>query len=366
MAALERVPQAFAYHTVSTGFAGLLGPVSLARVGAGLGRLFLAVGGRRARILDRLIRLVPEDEVVRRLRGEAYDALLEEFVEAVCEVFPGALLQWEDFRKDNASRLLDRYRDRLPSFNDDIQGTGAVCLAGIQAAMRRLGERLADQRFVIHGAGAAGLGIARQIRAALAESGGDGGAVLALDSRGLIVAGDKIADDYKAELAVPAERAAELGCGPGHHDLLSVVRGFRPTVLVGTSGQPGAFNREIVEAMATGCALVGSATPPVEEVIRDGEFTRENGIAVTADGVAIACGKESIEGDAGDFKVTLLRAPRYVDAEKCTGCKACIAACPYDARLIMHPQGYIDKCTFCHHRLEQGLGRLLAWHRRRG
>jgi malic enzyme len=189
----------------------------------------------------------------RRLRGEEYYTFIEEFAAAVAEVFPDALLQWEDFRKDRALTILDRYRDRLLSFNDDIQGTGAVCLAGIQAAMRRLGARLEHQRFVIHGAGAAGLGIARQIRAALRVAGGDPGAVLALDSRGLIVAGDKITDDYKVELAVPAERAAELGCGEGQHDLLSVVQGFRPTVLVGTSGQPGAFNREIVETMAAGC-----------------------------------------------------------------------------------------------------------------
>lgn len=189
----------------------------------------------------------------RRLRGEEYYAFIEEFAAAVAEVFPDALLQWEDFRKDRALTILDRYRNRMLSFNDDIQGTGAVCLAGIYAAMRRLGERLEGQRFVIHGAGAAGLGIARQIRAGLAEKGGDPGAVVALDSRGLIVAGDKITDDYKLELAVSAERAAELGCGQGQHDLLSVVRGFRPTVLVGTSGQPGAFNREVVEAMADGC-----------------------------------------------------------------------------------------------------------------
>ncbi len=189
----------------------------------------------------------------RRLRGEEYYEFVEEFAAAVAEVFPDALLQWEDFRKDRALTILDRYRNRLLSFNDDIQGTGAVCLAGIRAATRRLGQRLENQRFVIHGAGAAGLGIARQIRAALTQAGGDVGAVLALDSRGLIVAGDKITDDYKVELAVPAERAEELGCGPGRHDLLSVVRGFQPTVLVGTSGRPGAFNREIIEAMAAAC-----------------------------------------------------------------------------------------------------------------
>jgi malic enzyme len=190
----------------------------------------------------------------RRLRGEEYYAFIEEFASAVAEVFPDALLQWEDFRKDRALAILDRYRDRLLSFNDDIQGTGAVCLAGIRAAMRKLGARLEDQRFVIHGAGAAGLGIARQIRAALSQCGGDPWSVLALDSRGLIVEGEHHTDAYKAELAVPAERAAAIGCGGASaHDLLAVVKGFRPTVLIGTSGQPGAFNREIVDAAAAGC-----------------------------------------------------------------------------------------------------------------
>jgi malate dehydrogenase (oxaloacetate-decarboxylating) len=187
----------------------------------------------------------------RRLRGEEYYEFIDEFAEAVAEVFPNALLQWEDFR---ALTILDRYRSRLLSFNDDIQGTGAVCLAGIQAAMRKLGAKLEDQRFLIHGAGAAGLGIARQIRAGLAAVGGDPWNVLALDSRGLLVEGESLSDAYKSELAVPAERAAELGFEPGGaHDLLSVVRGFRPTVLIGTSGQPGAFNREIVEAVAASC-----------------------------------------------------------------------------------------------------------------
>ena len=195
-----------------------------------------------------------EDEIylgwpARRLRGEAYDALVEEFVAAVCEVFPGALLQWEDFRKDNASRLLDRYRDRLPSFNDDIQGTGAVCLAGVLTGLMGCGAELAEQRAVVLGAGAAGLGITRQLAGAIRDAGGDDFPVAVLDSRGLLV-GDNFRDEYKVELAWPAELAAARGFGeqPGA-DLLEVVQKFRPTILVGVAGQPGAFTEAVVKAM---------------------------------------------------------------------------------------------------------------------
>jgi len=186
----------------------------------------------------------------RRLRGEAYDALVEEFVTAVREVFPGALLQWEDFRKDNASRLLDRYRDRLPSFNDDIQGTGAVCLAGVLTAVTSAGGELGKQRAVVLGAGAAGLGVARQLAGAIRAAGGDPHPVAVLDSRGLLV-GSSFRDEYKAELAWPAEIAAQRGLGrESGAELAAVVEKFRPTILVGVSGQPGAFNERVVRAMS--------------------------------------------------------------------------------------------------------------------
>ena len=195
-----------------------------------------------------------EDEIylgwpARRLRGEAYDALVEEFVEAVCEVFPGALLQWEDFRKDNASRLLDRYRDRLPSFNDDIQGTGAVCLAGVLTGLMGCGAELAEQRAVVLGAGAAGLGITRQLAGTIRAAGGDDYPVAVLDSRGLLV-GDNFRDEYKVELAWPADVAAARGFGEqSGATLLEVVEKFKPSILVGVAGQPGAFNEDVVRAM---------------------------------------------------------------------------------------------------------------------
>src|SRR5204863_3668457 len=106
-----------------------------------------------------------------RLRGAAYDALVEAFVAGVAERWPGCVIQWEDFKQHNALRILDRYRDRVCSFNDDIQGTAAVVLGGILAAMRYLDARLVDQLVVIAGAGAAGIGIARLIRLAMIEDG---------------------------------------------------------------------------------------------------------------------------------------------------------------------------------------------------
>ncbi len=191
----------------------------------------------------------------RRLRGEAYDSLVEEFVEAVRETFPNVMLQWEDFRKDNALAILDRFRDRVASFNDDIQGTGAVALAGIVSALRVSGGALADQRIVILGAGAAGLGIARQIKNGLAQTGldeaGQNAAIAVLDSRGLLVNDTPLRDAYKQEMAWTKETAQRYALdNPAERDLLSVVERYKPTVLIGSSGQSGAFTQQVIETMA--------------------------------------------------------------------------------------------------------------------
>lgn len=191
-----------------------------------------------------------------RITGSDYDELVEEFVEAVQEVFPGALIQWEDFRKDNALAILEKYKYQVPSFNDDIQGTGAVALAGLLSAGRIAKVPLEQQRVVIFGAGAAGLGVARQLRNGFASQGLEAGAltraIAVLDSRGLLVNDREIKDAYKQELAWPAELAAEIGLSdPDQRDLESVVRHYQPTVLVGSSGQAGAFNESIVRKMAS-------------------------------------------------------------------------------------------------------------------
>ena len=190
-----------------------------------------------------------------RLRGPEYDSLVDEFVRAVKKVFPRAVLQWEDFKKGNAVRLLEAYRRVLPSFNDDIQGTAAVALAAILAAERITHAPLARERIVIVGGGGAGIGIARLLRSALREAGLDGedlfGALAILDRQGLLVDDAPIGDADQRDFAWPAALAARLGIGPGRaRGLEGVVRAVRPTVLIGASGQAGAFDRASVELMA--------------------------------------------------------------------------------------------------------------------
>ncbi|MDX1443874.1 MAG: NAD-dependent malic enzyme [Gammaproteobacteria bacterium] len=194
-----------------------------------------------------------------RVRGPEYDELVEEFVAAVKQKFPNALLQWEDFKKNTAFRLLDRYRDRILSFNDDIQGTAAVALAGIMAAGRITSTSMSHQRVVILGAGAAGVGIARQVRDAMSRDGlADDDlyrSLAVLDSRGLLVAGDEGQDPHKKEFAWDPELVKEAGLDPeGGNSLLDVVKALKPTVLIGTSGQPGSFTEEVVREMASHCA----------------------------------------------------------------------------------------------------------------
>ncbi len=188
-----------------------------------------------------------------RLTGAAYQELMDEFVEAVADRFPDALLQWEDFQKANAFELLARHRRRILSFNDDIQGTGAVALAGLLAAGRVSGLGLDEQRVAIVGGGAAGVGIARQLRAAFAAAGLDGDdlarSVAVLDSRGLITDDRERLDPYKAEQAWPAVLARANGLGESR-DLATLVAALHPTALIGTSGQPGLFDEELVREMA--------------------------------------------------------------------------------------------------------------------
>jgi malate dehydrogenase (oxaloacetate-decarboxylating) len=191
-----------------------------------------------------------------RVQAADYDAFLDAFVTAVRKVFPRALLHWEDMGSANARRVLARYRDDLLSFNDDIQGTGAINLAAVLAAVRATGIQLPEHRFVIFGAGSAGTGIADQLSAALVVAGlSDEQArsrFWAVDRRGLIVGGDPDLTDgqrrYGRDRAEVADWQVDgqLGGIP----LAEVVRRVHPTVLIGTSARPGAFSRDIIIEMA--------------------------------------------------------------------------------------------------------------------
>lgn len=191
----------------------------------------------------------------RRLRGEAYERFVEAFVEAVLDVFPHALLQWEDFHKNTAFQLLDRYRHRITCFNDDIQGTAAVTLGGIMGALRITNGRLSQQRIVFAGAGAAGVGIGRLIRTAMIADGATPDyarrSLVFLDSAGLVHEGAHIRDEHKREFAMPRVAMAEVGLKEDEPlDLQRIVEAVKPTILIGCTAIPGYFTAAIVRAMA--------------------------------------------------------------------------------------------------------------------
>ena len=190
----------------------------------------------------------------RRLRGPAYDEFIEAFVEGVKRVFPRALLQWEDFHKNLAFSVLDRYRHRLPSFNDDIQGTAGVALAGILGGLRITHQKISEQRIVYAGAGAAGVGIARLVRAAMREECSDEQQMLQnqvfADRHGLLYHGRSIKDPHKIEFALNEPGCQTYGFSGTSYKLLDIVRHVKPTVLIGTTAQAGYFTEPIVREMA--------------------------------------------------------------------------------------------------------------------
>jgi malate dehydrogenase (oxaloacetate-decarboxylating) len=190
-----------------------------------------------------------------RVRGAEYDEFVEAFVRAVERHLPGVLLQWEDFAQGNARRLLDRYRDRLCSFNDDIQGTAAVALGALLTAVRRTGRPLRELRLVLVGAGSAGTGIADLLVTALTQEGLTAAEARSrlwlLSSRGLLHTGlGNRSPGQQGYSRRQDEVAGWRRDGAGHIPLAEVVERVRPTALLGVSGQPGAFTEEAVRAMA--------------------------------------------------------------------------------------------------------------------
>jgi malate dehydrogenase (oxaloacetate-decarboxylating) len=204
-----------------------------------------------------------------RVRGAEYDKFVDAFVRVVRKRWPHVLLQWEDFAGNNAARLLERYRDVLPSFNDDIQGTAAVAVATLLAAVKVTGVPFTEQRFVVLGFGSAGLGITNLLRQALVAEGlSDEAARLrfyAVDKDGLLIEGMNGMSREQAAFARPRAEVHGWPRGEQGVGLKDVVEHARPTVLIGVSGQAGAFREEVVRAMVQGLdeEYEGRAVRPV-------------------------------------------------------------------------------------------------------
>jgi len=190
----------------------------------------------------------------RRLKGEAYFEFIEAFVQGVKEVFPRAIIQWEDFHKDRAFCLLERYAKRVPCFNDDIQGTAAVTLGAIFGGLRITKQPTSKQRIVFIGAGEACTGIARLVSSAMQREGADDTtirrALVAFDSKGLLHEGREISEVFKREFALTREAMAyykldlDSSLSP-----VEVIRAVKPTILIGATAQAGAFTQEMIQEM---------------------------------------------------------------------------------------------------------------------
>ncbi|AUY25910.1 NAD-dependent malic enzyme [Mixta calida] len=193
-----------------------------------------------------------------RITGEEYDRFVDEFIQAVRSRWPNVLLQFEDFAQKNAMPLLERYRDQLCCFNDDIQGTAAVTLGTLIAASRAAGSRLRDQNVVFLGAGSAGCGIAEQIIAQMKSEGlSDEEArakVFMVDRFGLLT--DKLPNllSFQSKLVQKSENLASWHLDSDAISLMDVVRNAKPDILIGVSGQPGLFSEEIIREMHSHCA----------------------------------------------------------------------------------------------------------------
>lgn len=187
-----------------------------------------------------------------RTRGAKYFEMIDAFVSAFKKRFPEAMLQWEDFSKSTAFDVLARYRDSIPSFNDDIQGTGAMALGGLMAATQQ-GKTLTEQVFLVSGAGAGGIGVASQIMYGLMHLGltqeQAKERIYVLDSRGLILSDREGLESYKMIFAHDREKLVGWSYASENPNMMDVVRNAKVTALMGLSGQGGSFNQRIIEAV---------------------------------------------------------------------------------------------------------------------
>ena len=232
-----------------------------------------------------------------RVRGARYDALIDEYLAVASELFPGALLHFEDFGPANARRILQANRERYRIFNDDMQGTGAIVMAAVVSGMRVTGQTFADQRLVVYGAGTAGTGMADQIHAGMVRDGLSPEEATAriwlVDRAGLVTDDMTGLPDYQRAYARPAAEAAGWQrSSRGAVELLEVVRRARPTILIGTSTNHGAFTREVVEAVSAGVErpIILPLSNPTEriEAMPEDVIAWSRGKALVATGIPVA------------------------------------------------------------------------------
>jgi malate dehydrogenase (oxaloacetate-decarboxylating) len=230
-----------------------------------------------------------------RVTGRAYDEFVGDYLATVAELYPNALLHFEDFGPANARRILVDNAARYRVFNDDLQGTGAIVLAAVISALKVTGGSFADQRLVVFGAGTAGTGMADQISAAMVRAGADPrqarSQVWLIDRDGLITDDMDGLRDYQAPYARPADEVADWAGPDGRIDLLTVVREVRPTILIGTSTVHGAFTKEVVEALAAGVErpILLPLSNPTEriEVMPEQALAWSKGKALVAVGIPV-------------------------------------------------------------------------------
>lgn len=227
----------------------------------------------------------------RRLRGEPYLKFLDKFVDSIRERWPHAIIQWEDLSKDVAFTVLDRYRERGPSFNDDIQGTGAMALAGCLSTCRLKSESLTEQKVVLYGAGAGGIGVAWAIVEGMVREGLSKEdalqRVLVLDSKGLLIDGRPM-ESFKQDYAQPADSIEDWKIAGEIPTMLETIENSGATILIGLSGQAGAFNEPVVKAMLQNAPRPGifalSNPTSITEALPEDLFQWTEGRAIVATG----------------------------------------------------------------------------------
>lgn len=275
------------------GLAICIGKLALYTAGGGLSPFHtmpvnLDVGTNRKELLEHPHYLGVHQK---RLTGEAYFDFMDKFVEAAERKWPKAVIQWEDFSKDVAFKVLERYRDKIPCFNDDIQGTGAVVLAGLLCACKQKGESLTEQRVVIAGAGAGGIGVACAILEGMVCEGLDREQarrqMFVIDGRGLVVK-DLTPDEYKQRVAQALSAVDDWDTEKQIPTLMEVVENARPTVLIGLTGVTDLFSEPLIRRMASQCEcpIIFPLSNPTahSEAIPEDIFNWTEGRAVVATG----------------------------------------------------------------------------------